>query len=79
MYRTPDERYVSDPIWPCIFINQSKSEFTIVVVYFDQIDLIDTWRAPYSQYLKKEFKIKNHELLPTNSQSFPDVNTNINP
>ena len=36
------ERYKNDPICPCVFINKSKTGFSIVAVYVDDINLIGT-------------------------------------
>ena len=36
------ERYKNDPICPCVFIKKSETEFVIVAVYVDDINLIRT-------------------------------------
>ncbi|PHT90557.1 hypothetical protein T459_05670 [Capsicum annuum] len=55
------EGYTNDEICPCIFIKKTTSDFVILVVYVDDINLIGTpielQRAIY--YLKKEFEVKD--------------------
>ena len=34
--------YKNDPICPCVFIKKSEIEFTIIVVYVNNINLIET-------------------------------------
>ena len=36
------ERYKNDPICPCVFIKKSETEFSIIAVYVDDINLIGT-------------------------------------
>ena len=55
------ERYNNNPICSCIFIKKSKTEFTIIVVYVDHLNLI---RTPNKltrtvKYLKNEFEMKD--------------------
>ena len=55
------ERYKNDPICPCVFIKKSETEFAIVAVYVDDINLIGTLEelAKTDEYLKKEFEVKD--------------------
>ena len=55
------ERYVNDPICPCVFIKKSETGFSIVAVYVDDINLIGTPEklAKTAEYLKKEFEVKD--------------------
>jgi len=36
------KRYKNDPICPCIFMKRSENEFTIIVVYVDDINIVGT-------------------------------------
>ena len=36
------EGYVNNPICPCIFIKKSKTKFVIIIVYVDDLNLIET-------------------------------------
>nr|XP_009768097.1 PREDICTED: uncharacterized protein LOC104219162 [Nicotiana sylvestris] len=36
------ERYKDDPICPCVFIKRSRSEFVIIAVYVDDLNIIGT-------------------------------------
>lgn len=54
------EGYMNDPICPCVFIKKSETEFDVIAVYVDDINIIGT---PYelsnaAEYLKKEFGLK---------------------
>ena len=55
------ERYNNNPICPCIFIKKSKTEFTIIVVYVDHLNLIRTPNelTRTAKYLKNEFEMKD--------------------
>ena len=55
------EGYKNDSICPCIFIKRSGSEFVIIAVYVDDLNLIDTPQGitEAKDCLKKEFKIKD--------------------
>ena len=55
------ERYNNDPLCPCVFIKKSETEFAIVAVYVDDINLIGTQEglAKTAEYLKKEFEVKD--------------------
>lgn len=52
------EEYINDLIYPYIFIRKSKSGFTIVAIYVDDMNLIGTSKEPLKvvQYLKKNLK-----------------------
>ncbi|PHT56079.1 hypothetical protein CQW23_04565 [Capsicum baccatum] len=55
------EGYMNDEICPCIFIKKITSDFVILIVYVDDINLIrmpiELQKAIY--YLKKEFEMKD--------------------
>jgi hypothetical protein len=54
------EGYNSDPICPCVFIKKSKSDFVIIVVYVDDLNIIGTHKELMTvNYLKKEFEMKD--------------------
>ena len=53
--------YKNDPICPCIFIKRSGSEFVIIAVYVDDLNIIDTHKELLEavECLKKEFEMKD--------------------
>ena len=53
--------YVNNPICSCIFIKKSKTEFTIIDVYVDDLNLIETLEELIraAKYLKNEFEMKD--------------------
>ena len=53
--------YVNDPICPCVFIKQSKSEISIIAVYVDDLNLIGTPKElqKTAECLKNEFEMKD--------------------
>jgi hypothetical protein len=55
------EGYNNDPICPCVFIKKSKYDFVIIVVYVDDLNIIETHEEipKIVNYLKKEFKMKD--------------------
>jgi len=55
------EEYNNDPICPCVFIKKSESNFIIVVVYVDDLNIIGTdEEIPKTiNYLKKEYEMKD--------------------
>jgi len=55
------EGYTNDVICPCIFIKKMTSEFVILNVYVDDINLIGTPKELQKaiEYLKKEFEMKD--------------------
>ncbi|KAL5755747.1 hypothetical protein ACOSQ2_020493 [Xanthoceras sorbifolium] len=55
------EGYINDPVCPCVFIKKSESEFTIVAVYVDDMNLIGTPEEllKTAEYLKREFEMKD--------------------
>ena len=57
------EGYANNPICPCIFIKKSKTEFAIIVVYVDDLNLIGTPEelTRMENYLKREFEMKDLE------------------
>ena len=54
-------RCVNNPICPCIFIKKLETEFAIIVVYVDDLNLVETPKdlIRTKNYLKKEFEMKN--------------------
>ena len=54
------EGFVNNPICPCVFIKRSKSEFTLIAVYVDDLNIIRTPEelTETIAYLKKEFEMK---------------------
>ena len=48
--------YVNNPICPCIFIKKSKTEFVIIIVYVDDLNLVGIIEEPTrtKNYLKKK-------------------------
>ena len=55
------ERYVNNPICPCIFIKKSETRFAIIVVYVNGLNLIGTPKELIrtKNYLKNEFEMKD--------------------
>ena len=55
------EGYKNDSICPCIFIKRSGSEFMIIAIYVDDLNLIGTPQGitKAKDCLKKEFEIKD--------------------
>ena len=55
------ERYVNNPICPCVFIKKSETRFAIIVVYVDDVNLVGTPKklTKTAEYLKKEFEMKD--------------------
>ena len=55
------EGYVNNPICPCIFIKKSKTEFAIIAVYVDDLNIVGTPEelTRTTNYLKKEFEMKD--------------------
>ena len=55
------EGYKNDSICPCIFIKRSGSEFVIIAVYVDDLNLIGTPQriTKAKDCLKKEFEMKD--------------------
>jgi hypothetical protein len=55
------EGYKNDSICPCIFIKRSRSEFVIIAVYVDDLNLIGTPQGitEVKDCLKKEFEMKD--------------------
>jgi len=53
--------YNNDPICPYVFIKKSKSNFVIIVMYVDDLNIIGTHgKIPkIVNYLKKEFEMKD--------------------
>ena len=52
---------MNNPICPCIFIKKSEIEFAIIVVYVDDLNLIETPEklTRTINYLKREFEMKD--------------------
>lgn len=55
------ERYRNDPVYRCVFIKGSGSEFIIIAAYVDDLNIIGTpTEIPKAlDYLKKEFEMKD--------------------
>ena len=55
------ERYVNNPICPCVFIKKSETGFAIIAVYVDDLNLVGTPEelTKTTEYLKKEFEMKD--------------------
>jgi hypothetical protein len=55
------EGYNNDPICPCVFIKKSESNFVIIVVYVDDLNIIGTHEEILKtiNYLKKEYEMKD--------------------
>jgi hypothetical protein len=55
------EGYNNDPICPCVFIKKSESNFVIIVVYVDDLNIIGTHKEILKtiNYLKKEYEMKD--------------------
>ncbi|KAL4033390.1 hypothetical protein IC575_006477 [Cucumis melo] len=55
------EGYQNNPICPCVFIKKSQSEFAIIAVYIDDLNIIGTSDelSKAIEYLKKEFEMKD--------------------
>ena len=53
--------YKNDPICPCIFIKRLGSEFVIIAVYVDDLNIIGTRKELLEvvECLKKEFEMKH--------------------
>ena len=57
------EEYANNPIRLCIFIKKSETEFAIVVVHVDDLNLVGTLEelTKTEKYLKNEFEMKDLE------------------
>ena len=55
------EEYANNRICSCIFIKKSKTGFTIIAVYIDDLNLVGTLEEliRIEKYLKKEFEMKD--------------------
>ena len=55
------ERYVNNPIYPCVFIKKSETGLIIIAIYVDHLNLIWTPEklTKTTNYLKKEFEMKD--------------------
>ena len=55
------KRYKNDPLCPCVFIKRYGSEFVIIAVYVDDLNIIGTTNELSEAVvnLKKEFEMKN--------------------
>ena len=56
-----EECYQNNPICPCVFIKKSQSRFAIIVVYVDDLNIIEILEelSKTIKYLKKEFEMKD--------------------
>ena len=52
---------MNNPIYPCIFIKKSKTGFTIIALYVDDLNLVGTPEklTRTTNYLKNEFEMKD--------------------
>ena len=57
------EGYANNFICPCIFIKKLETGFTIIIVYVDDLNLIETPEelTIITKYLKNEFEMKDLE------------------
>ena len=55
------EGFVNNPICPCVFIKNSEFGFAIIVVYVDDLNLVETLEelTKIANYLKNEFEMKD--------------------
>ena len=55
------EGYANNPICPCIFIKKSETEYAIIIVYVNDLNLVGTPKelTKIAKYLKNEFEIKD--------------------
>ncbi|KAL0551256.1 hypothetical protein IC582_010342 [Cucumis melo] len=55
------EGYQNNQICPCVFIKKSQSGFTIIAVYVDDLNIIETSEelSKAIEHLKKEFEMKD--------------------
>ena len=55
------ERYVNNPIYPCVFIKKITIGFAIIVVYVNDMNLIGTLEEliKTTNFLKNEFEMKD--------------------
>ena len=55
-----EEGYVNNSICPCVFIKKTKNGLTIIAVFVDDLNLIETSKEliKTTNYLKKEFEMK---------------------
>ena len=53
--------YKNDELCPCVFIKKTSSGLFIIVVYVDDMNIIDTFNElrEITSYLKSKFKIKD--------------------
>ena len=57
----PKEGHGNNLIYPCIFIKKSETEFVIIAVYVDNLNLVLPFKelTRIKNHLKKEFKMKD--------------------
>ena len=55
------EGYVNNLICPCVFIKKSKIGFAIIIVYFDDLNVVRTLEelTKTTKHLKRKFEIKD--------------------
>ena len=55
------EGYTNNPLCPCIFIKKSETGFAIIVVYVDDLNLVETLEelTRTTKYLKTKFEMKD--------------------
>ena len=55
------EGHANNPICPCIFIKKLETEFEIIAMYIDNLNLIGTIEelTRTTRYLKREFEMKD--------------------
>ena len=56
-----EKGYKNDPISPYVFIRRDRSEFVIIAVYVDDLNIIGTLEelSKAVEYLKREFEMKD--------------------
>jgi len=57
------EGYINDPICSCIYLKRSKNEIAIIIVYVDDINIVETSNeiTKAIDFLNKEFEVKDFE------------------
>ena len=56
---------MNNPIFSCIFIKKSQIKFEIIIVYIDDLNLVETFKnvIKTKKYLKKKFEMKVFEKI----------------
>ena len=55
------EGYIDDPIYLCVFIKKFETKFSIMAIYVDDMNLLETPEelSKTVEYLKKKIEVKN--------------------